>query len=108
MIVPTTGKECPYFYGDYYRGRNHEECRLITATNPRWVIKDCSNCPVPDIILANGCPNMILTGEIKKGFLGIGRHVEVTAYCRKTHREVKDPYVGCGECHPIMDLFREA
>ena len=28
------GQECRYFYGDYYRGRNHEECRLIAATSP--------------------------------------------------------------------------
>ena len=108
MKVPTTGKDCPFFYGDYYRGRQHEECRLITGDNPPWEIKDCSNCPVPDIVRANSCPNMILSGEIKKGILGIGRHVEVTAYCTKTHHEVKDPYVGCGECHPIMDLFKEA
>ena len=31
------GTECKYFYGDYYRGRNHEECRLLGAA---WTI-DC-------------------------------------------------------------------
>jgi hypothetical protein len=108
MKVPTTGKECPYFYGDYHRGRNHEECRLVTSTNPSWELKDCGTCPVPNIVQANSCSNMILTGEIKKGVMGIGRHVKVSAYCKKTQRQVKDPYIGCGECHPIMDLFREA
>jgi hypothetical protein len=51
---------------------------------------------------------MVLTGEIKKGILGLGRKVAVTAYCKKTHRDVDNPYIGCGECHPILDLFKEA
>ena len=25
------GKECKYFYGNYYRGAHQEECRLIGA-----------------------------------------------------------------------------
>ena len=107
MKVPTTGKECPYFYGDYYRGREHEECRLLSNASSEWTPKDCKACPVPDILLANSCPNMILTGEIKKGLLGVGRKVVINAYCKKTHRDVKNPYVGCGECHPILDLFKE-
>ena len=28
------GKECQYFYGDYYRGRNQEECRLLSDATP--------------------------------------------------------------------------
>jgi len=108
MRVPTTGKDCPFFYGDYHRGRHVEECRLITDSHPSWELKYCKTCPVPDIVLANSCSNMILSGEIKPGFLGINKHVKVTAYCTKTHQEVCDPYVGCGECHPIMDLFKEA
>jgi len=108
MKVPTTGKECPYFYGDYHRGRHLEECRLIKSSNPPWEIKYCKSCPIPDIVQANSCPTMVLSGEIKQGFLGINKHVKVTAYCTKTHREVQNPFVGCGECHPIIDLFKEA
>jgi hypothetical protein len=107
MKVPTTGKECPYFYGDYHRGRNHEECRLLEQSDTPWEMKYCESCPVPDIVLANGCPNMILSGEISAGFLGIGRKVKVTAYCTKSHQEVEDPYVGCDQCHPILNLFKE-
>jgi hypothetical protein len=107
MKVPTTGKECPYFYGDYHRGRQHEECRLLERSDPPWEIKYCETCPVPDIVRANGCPNMILSGEISSGFLGIGRKVKVTAYCTKSHKVVEDPYVGCDQCHPILDLFKE-
>jgi hypothetical protein len=51
---------------------------------------------------------MILTGEITKGFLGLKQKVIIIAYCTKTHQDVKDPYVGCGECHPILDIFKEA
>ncbi len=108
MKIPTTGKECPYFYGDYHRGRHHEECRLLEDSKIPWQIKDCAGCSVPDIVLANSCPNMILSGEIVKGFLGFGRRVKISAYCTKTHQDVKNPYVGCGECHPIIDLFKES
>lgn len=107
MKVPTTGKECPYFYGDYHRGRQHEECRLIGHSDPPWEIKYCKTCPVPDIVRANGCSNMILSGEISSGLLGMGRKVKVTAYCTKSHKEVEDPYIGCDQCHPILDLFKE-
>lgn len=107
MKVPTTGKECPYFYADYHRERHHEECRLIADSDPAWELKYCKTCPVPDIVRANACPHMILSGEIKTGFLGLNPHVEVSAYCTKSHEEVEDPFVGCSECHPILDLFKE-
>jgi hypothetical protein len=107
MKVPTTGKECPYFYGDYHRGKHHEECRLIGNANPPWEIKYCKTCPVPDISRANACPHMILSGEIKPGLLGFFKKVNVTAYCTKTHQDVENPYLGCNECHPILDLFKE-
>jgi hypothetical protein len=107
MRVPTTGKECPYFYGDYHRGRHHEECRLIVDSDPPWEIKHCKTCPVPDIVKANTCPHMILSGEIKSGFLGIGQKVKISAYCTKSHQVVEDPFVGCSECHPILSQFTE-
>lgn len=108
MRVPTTGKECPYFYGDYHRGRHHEECRLIVDSDPPWEIKYCETCPVPDIVRANSCPHMILSGDIESKFFGLSKKVRITAYCTKSHQEVEDPYVGCSECHPILDMFKEA
>jgi hypothetical protein len=51
---------------------------------------------------------MILSGEINKGFLGLNQKVKISAYCTKTHQDVVDPYMGCSECHPILDLFKEA
>jgi hypothetical protein len=70
-------------------------------------MKHCKTCPVPEIVRANACPNMILSGEIKPGFLGIAQKVKITAYCTKVHAEVKDPFIGCSECHPILDIFQE-
>lgn len=107
MKIPTIGKECPFFYGDYHRGRHHEECRLLENASSSWDIKYCASCPVPDITRSNACPHMILSGEIKAALLGIKKKVHVSAYCTKTHQEVKDPYVGCSECHPIMNLFKD-
>lgn len=108
MRIPTIGKECPYFYGDYYRGKEHEECRLVGSTDPNWKLELCQTCPVPDIVRANSCPNMILTGEINSGLFGLRKRMKISAYCTKTHRDVQNPYIGCGECHPIIDLFKEA
>ncbi|NLN70206.1 MAG: hypothetical protein GX142_05415 [Chloroflexi bacterium] len=106
MKIPTIGKECPYFYGDYFRGKHHEECRLVGRSTPPWELKYCKTCPVPDITHANACPHMILTGEIKSNLFGLMKRVEVSAYCTKSHQDVENPYVGCGECHPIFELFK--
>jgi hypothetical protein len=70
------GTECKYFYGDYYRGRSQEECRLLAASQ---------------------------TG--RSLLSGFQRRVQVVAYCRKTERPVDKPHVGCGECHPLPAPF---
>ncbi len=95
------GNECPFFFGDYYRGRNREQCNLIgNVPAPRnWKADLCKICQVPSIILANGCKNMTLSAEVQPGFLKVGRKVKVRAYCTKTHRDVQNPFIGCGECH---------
>lgn len=101
------GKECPYFYGDYYRGRHFEECRLLDKSNRQtsWEPKLCLKCPVPDILQANACPNMVLSGHIKS-FLG-KKSVKVTAYCTKAHRMVKEPKIGCGLCHELPESLKD-
>jgi len=101
------GKECPYFYGDYQRGKNIEDCRLLNKPNQpnKWKEQYCSNCPVPAIVLANACPNMILNGEVTSTIFGLKKKVKITAYCTKTHQEVKQPKIGCGHCHPFPDHF---
>jgi hypothetical protein len=96
------GRECPHFYGDYYRGRNVEECRLLGAQGERWTRDLCGSCPVPRISLANSCQHMRLRLRIARPFSAMfQRRVQVTAYCEKTAREVREPQVGCGECHSL-------
>jgi hypothetical protein len=95
------GFECRFYYADFYRGRSKQECRLIER-NPAsapWEPSLCRNCPVPSILRANACPNMALEAQIVKGFLGLMRRVEVYAVCTLTATEVKEPHIGCGQCH---------
>ena len=101
------GKECSFFYGNYYRGAQKEECRLLgSRPGPnRWVPALCAACPVPEIQRANACPDMVLTAEVKRGFLLVKPRVGVTAYCKKTHQFVEEPRIGCGHCHDIPDSF---
>ena len=102
------GQECHYFFGDYYRGRNFEECRLLTDPDSKknWTTKICKTCPVPGILQANSCSHMQLSGEIKREF-GFIKRMNVTAYCVKSKTKVKEPHVGCGQCHPLPDIFVE-
>lgn len=106
MITPA-GKECRYFYADYHRGREHEECRLLEAASPpeRWTPDLCFTCPVPDIVRANACSHMVLEGRVERPFPYIKRKVRVKAYCTKTLRDVPEPQIGCGECHPLPPIF---
>jgi len=102
------GKECHYFYGDYYRGRDREECRLLAGANPpiQWYTSDCSNCDVPGILLANACQSLVLIPQVKRPFPFIKRRVTVQTYCSKTRRQNFDGHIGCGECHPLTSLFK--
>jgi len=104
------GKECRFFYGDYYRGREHEECRLLQSASPPlpWKPELCFTCPVPDILLANACPHMILEPRLVRPFPFIKQKVQVTAFCDKTLRSGFDPHIGCGECHGLPSVFTEA
>jgi len=95
------GTECRYYYEDYYRGRETRECRLI-GHNPRsepWTPGLCHGCPVPGILQANACPNLVLEARVAKGFLGLSRHVQVVAVCKEYLCDVPRPQVGCGHCH---------
>ncbi len=62
---------------------------------------------MPAILRANACPHMVLNGRVHKGVLGIGRRVEVSAYCTLSQGPVAEPEVGCGQCHPIPVAFIE-
>ena len=74
-----TPVDCPYFYGDYFRGKNREECRLIDA-NPHnrrpWRRKLCDSCPVPALLRETDCRSLALEAEVKRKFFR--DRVEVT------------------------------
>jgi len=103
------GKECKFFYGDYFRGRNFEECRLLNQPGQKrqWQRSLCKDCPVPDILRANACPHMVISGSINKRFLLLGTSVKVHAYCLKSKDIVKNPKTGCGQCHEeLTEIFQ--
>ena len=90
---------CRYFYGDYFRGKNKEECRLI-GTNPDngrpWRRALCDRCPVPEILIASNTRDLGLEAEVKRKFLR--DQVEVTfAVCTKHMIELEDPLY-CPRC----------
>ena len=95
------GKECRYYYEDYNRGRNIQECRLIQRNpeSPPWHPALCQTCPVPDILSANACPNLILEGRVVKRWLGLTQQVVATGWCKEYFLDVERPAVGCGHCH---------
>ena len=100
------GKECKYFYGNYFRGRNVEECRLLTASAERWTADLCNTCPVPGILQANACEFLKLHGTVNRSLANLfQRRVQVTAFCEKVNRAVAEPQIGCGECHPLPPVF---
>jgi hypothetical protein len=96
----TTGPvNCRYFYGDYFRGKNKEACRLIEA-NPhnqrQWYRQLCDSCPVPGIIAASNSPALLLEAEVKRTFFR--NKVELTfAVCSKHMIELNNPRY-CPEC----------
>ncbi|MCJ7716002.1 MAG: hypothetical protein MUO54_05725 [Anaerolineales bacterium] len=101
------GFECRYFFGDYHRGKNREECRLLDSASPplAWQAKLCDNCPVPDILRANSCEHMRLIPELKRLFSLLPQQVHVKAYCIKTQKDIRVPQIGCGECHDLPEIF---
>ena len=104
------GSECPYYYEDFYRGRSKQECRLIDRNRQSepWEPKLCGRCPVPEILRANACPNMVLEARVVRRWFGLVHRVEVFAVCTEYETEVDNPYVGCGHCHPEATKLFEA
>jgi len=103
------GKECGYFYGDYFRGRSKEECRLLGSASPLivWKREFCNTCPVPGIQLANTCPSMVLIPKLARKLRFGKQELRIQTFCRKTNRSSFDPHIGCGECHKLPPEFEE-
>lgn len=109
MINPA-GVECALYYEDFQRGASRQECRV--RRHPRsmpWQPGDCGECPVPGILAANGNPRLEITLHVRSGMLGLGRKMEVQAWCAVHGPVIQDPYVGCPECNAEADeLLRNA
>lgn len=107
------GKECRFYYEDFHRGRNIQECRLVRGEveSMHWRPRDCTGCPVPDILNANASPNLELRLLIKPRLLGLGRQHQISARCIKHRIPIDDPFLGCPQCaeeRPSLDIFRQA
>jgi hypothetical protein len=61
---------------------------------------------VPRILLANACPNLVLSAGVRALWLGLGRHMEIAARCRKSGDAVREPEIGCGQCHLEFEKIR--
>jgi len=100
------GFECRYFYGDYFRGRNVEECQLLQNSGQAWTPDLCKTCPVPGITRANACEFLQLRAQVARPLGAVfQKRVQINAYCKKTGQSVKEPHIGCGECHPLPPSF---
>lgn len=99
------GKQCQYYYADYYRGKETQECRLVqaNAASEAWKPALCQTCPVPDILLANACPHLVLRARVGKTMLGLLRKIDLQVECRQYRVQVARPQVGCGHCHEFLD-----
>ena len=90
---------CRYFYGDYFRGKEKEECRLLASSpdNTRqWRRALCSTCPVPALIVASNSRELVLEAQIIRKFMR--EQVAVTfAVCAKHLLELADPLY-CPKC----------
>jgi hypothetical protein len=90
---------CRYFYGDYFRGKEKEDCRLLAASpgnSRQWKRSHCANCPVPALIIASNCRDLLLEAKIERKFLS--EKVEVTfAVCARHMIELSDPNF-CSKC----------
>lgn len=97
---------CDFFFEDYFRGREKQECRLLERSrgpHGQWNIGLCRTCPVPKILQANRCPNIVLEARIETRLFR--RRVQVAAFCTHSMREVEQPMIGCGECHHFREVY---
>lgn len=93
------GTQCRYYYEDYNRGREIQECRLIQANRRSlpWRPDFCARCPVPSVLRANGSPDLRLQLTVRKQ-LGLFRKYDLEATCARHAVTIADPYRGCDRC----------
>lgn len=97
-MASTKPVNCRYFYGDYHRGKDYEECRLIKR-NPEsrpWRRALCDSCPVPDLLVNTTCREIALEATVTRRW-GLLERVEVYAVCAEHLLELADPN-HCPKC----------
>lgn len=100
------GHDCPYFYGNYFRGRSQEECRLLKPAGQPWSAGLCKTCPVPAISRANSCQNLVLRPQVTRSLFNFFQaRVQISAWCTKSEQNVAEPQLGCGQCHSLPPIF---
>jgi len=85
--------DCRYYYGNFYRGRDVEECRLIARNreNQRpWKRALCDTCPVPGILRETTCKHLALEASVERKF-GLFDRVSLYAICTEHIIELKNP-----------------
>ncbi|MBK6430264.1 MAG: hypothetical protein WAW03_02345 [Anaerolineae bacterium] len=89
--------DCRYYYEDYHRGRDVQECRLPQSReSAAWNPNVCNSCPVPGILRATNTRHLALEGTIKSRFL-LGNRMTVFAICTRHKQQLSDPRV-CPAC----------
>ena len=79
---------------------------VIKTSGETWTADLCRTCPVPGIVRANACEFMQLKAKVGRPIdAAFQKRVQVSAYCDKTGRSVKEPHIGCGDCHPLPPSF---
>ncbi len=94
-----SGVDCPYYYSDYLRGRETEECRLL-ASSPEatgtWRRALCRTCPVPGTIQQTECDHLVLEATIQRQWLF--QRVQITfSLCGESMEALPDP-LHCSAC----------
>ncbi len=91
--------DCPYFFGDYFRGREVEKCRLIERNRENrrpWRRALCDSCPVPATLRQTTCKHLALEASVVRK-LGVLERVSVYAVCTEHIAELQDPK-HCPQC----------
>jgi len=104
------GRQCPYYYLTAHRTtRERGLCHLLegTADAAQWTSQLCTSCVAPDIKLANRCEHMVLHARIgrRPGHFWERKRMLIDATCLRSGCVVKDPMVGCGQCHAPLNFI---
>ena len=88
---------CKYYYEDFHRGREVNECRLPKSRDSlHWERGICDSCPVPELLRETNCAHLALEGTIRKR-LRLSARMEVFAVCTKHMLQLKEAGV-CPQC----------